>query len=59
MISPTMLFGVDAPAVSPTMTGPSGSQSRVTTSGTFAVEATPIGRCRISLADIRHSRSAM
>ena len=42
MTCPTMLFGVDAPAVNPTDTGPSGSQFDVTVSGTMVVDGAPI-----------------
>ena len=58
MTSPTMLFGVDAPAVRPTERGPAGSQFEVTTSGITVVEGAPMGRCRISVADTRQAGSA-
>lgn len=59
MISPTMLFGVEAPAVKPTLTGPGGNQFRVKTFSTVTVDGTPIGRCRISAAETRQAGSAM
>ena len=60
MTSPTMLLGVEAPAVRPTVTGPGGSQFR---DHFFRRPArstgTPIGRCRISVAETRQAGSAM
>ena len=45
MTSPTMLLGVDAPAVSPMTTLPErGSQSREISSRLAVVEGAPIGR---------------
>ncbi len=42
--SPMMLLGVEAPAVSPMVTRPSGNHSVATASATFPVEGSPTGR---------------
>src|SRR6187399_3409352 len=59
MTWPTMLLGVEAPAVNPMTSGPAGSQSHETSSSTDDVEGRPIGRWRISAADTRQLGSAM
>ena len=58
--SPTMLFGVEAPAVRPTTTVPfGGSHPRDVSSMPEVVDGAPTGRWRISSPDSRHSGSAM
>src|SRR2546426_12802221 len=52
--SPILLFGVEAPAVSPTVAGPSGSQSLVV----ISAEA-PNGLWRIDSAPLMHEASSM
>src|SRR5207247_10157481 len=52
--SPILLFGVEAPAVSPTVAGPSGSQSLVV----ISAEA-PNGLWRIDSAPMMHEASSM
>ena len=60
MTWPTMLLGVEAPAVNPMMTGPAGSQSgRDLLRRPPRSTGAPIGRCRISVADSRQAGSAM
>src|SRR2546426_657638 len=52
--SPILLFGVEAPAVSPTVAGPSGSQSLVV----ISAEA-PNGLWRVDSAPMMHEASWM
>src|SRR5687768_9829015 len=60
MTSPTILFGVEAPAVRPTVRGPElFNQLRSVVSRPATVDGNPIGRCRISLAETRQCGSAI
>src|SRR6188472_3115269 len=60
MTSPTMLLGVEAPAVSPMVSGEvPGSQWWEISSARTVVDGAPTGRWRTSPADTRHSGSAM
>ena len=58
MTCPTMLLGVEAPAVRPTLTGHRGNQSLVTSSRPAVVEGAP-DRPVPHAARTRHSGSAM